>query len=252
MHNSAAACAASIGGAAAAAHTAIFSVVMLCFTVGDVGSSLTQAYLPPFAAANDAPPPDDEDEPARRRLSLRRLRRGRRRTAPTFDAVAAAPTIGRMLASAGLISAAVVGISSAIIGGAGAYAIASEPSVVAEMRKVLPLVAGTLALHASAVTIEGLLLARRDFSSLNNIYAAVAASLVGLYTLVRRTGAGLAGVWSTYIFFQLSRVMLFGWRAELWRPKILRLLWRQAGAAKAVEAAPMPAEPPAIGVAPSG
>ena len=52
MHNSCAAAAASLGGAPAAAHTALFAVAMLCFTFGDVGSSLSQAFLPAFASTN--------------------------------------------------------------------------------------------------------------------------------------------------------------------------------------------------------
>tara|TARA_B100000513_G_scaffold180566_1_gene99106 strand:+ start:560 stop:691 length:132 start_codon:yes stop_codon:yes gene_type:complete len=43
MHNSSAATAASLGAVEAAAHTALFAIAMLCFTFGDVGSSLAQA-----------------------------------------------------------------------------------------------------------------------------------------------------------------------------------------------------------------
>ena len=45
MHNSAAAAAASLGGAAAAAHTALFATAMLCFTFGDVGSTMAQVDI---------------------------------------------------------------------------------------------------------------------------------------------------------------------------------------------------------------
>ena len=46
MHNGCAATAACLGGAAAAAHTALFATGMLCFTIGDVGSSLCQVITP--------------------------------------------------------------------------------------------------------------------------------------------------------------------------------------------------------------
>lgn len=48
-HNSCAATAASLGGAPAAAHSALISVAMLCFVLGDVGSSMSQSFLPAFA-----------------------------------------------------------------------------------------------------------------------------------------------------------------------------------------------------------
>ncbi|KAL9182065.1 hypothetical protein ACHAXT_012408 [Thalassiosira profunda] len=49
-HNSCSATAASLGGVRAAAHTAVVSVAMLCMVLGDVGSSLSQAFLPPFSS----------------------------------------------------------------------------------------------------------------------------------------------------------------------------------------------------------
>ena len=48
LHNSSSLTAASLGGADAAAHTVVMSVAMFCFVLGDVGSSLSQAFLSPF------------------------------------------------------------------------------------------------------------------------------------------------------------------------------------------------------------
>ena len=69
MHNACAATAASLGGAPAAAHTALMAVASLCFTFGDVGSSLAQAYLPAFSSttpAGERPPKHHFDPPPSR------------------------------------------------------------------------------------------------------------------------------------------------------------------------------------------
>ena len=77
------------------------------------------------------------------------------------------------------------------------------------MRRALPLVAATLATHGSAVTLEGLLLARKDFRGLALTYGAVGASIAAMLALVRRSNAGLLGVWAVYVWYCLSRVVAF-------------------------------------------
>ena len=89
------------------------------------------------------------------------------------------------------------------------------------MQGVLPIVALGLTMHATANTLEGFMLAKRDFTSLAYIYALVAATLPPLHYLIRTAGWGLSGVWWLYVWFQLSRVVGFAWRGGLLR----RGLW---------------------------
>ena len=109
---------------------------------------------------------------------------------------------------------------------AGAGALTADAAVHAQMCAVLPLVAATLATHGTAVTLEGLLLARRDFRALALTYAAIGASVGGLLALVRGGaaasagggiaaaaggggGGGLLGVWAVYVWYCAVRVVAF-------------------------------------------
>lgn len=187
MHNSCAAAAASLGGAPAAAHTALFSVAMLCFTFGDVGSSLSQAFLPAFASISPSSDPKGK---------------------PLFDLVSATPTLKQLLRCTFAISATVVCLSSALLTIFSSH-ITRDPAVLQQMRAVLPLMIATLSFHGTAVTLEGLLLARKNFSGLTVTYTGVAISMAILLALVQRSGAGLLGIWGCYIWFQASRIMAF-------------------------------------------
>lgn len=186
MHNSCAAAAASLGGAPAAAHTALFSVAMLCFTFGDVGSSLSQAFLPAFASVSPSDP------------------KGK----TSFDLASATPTLKQLLRCTFAISATVVCLSSALLTIFSSH-ITRDPAVLQQMRAVLPLMIATLSFHGTAVTLEGLLLARKNFSGLTITYTGVALSMAILLAMVQRSSAGLLGIWGCYIWFQASRIMAF-------------------------------------------
>ena len=108
-HNSSSATAASLGGVQAAAHTALISVALMCMTMGDVGSSLSQAFLPPFSTK-------DKDG------------------STTFDVDAAMPTIRQLLKCTLSISATVMCLATLLIGALGGR-ITTDPLVLAEMRK---------------------------------------------------------------------------------------------------------------------
>ena len=79
-HNACASTAASLGRAKAAAHTALLSVAMLCFLLGDVWSSLAQAFLPAFVRSSVEEMRDDDNDSSQ----------------PHFDLTAALPTITQM------------------------------------------------------------------------------------------------------------------------------------------------------------
>jgi len=95
--------------------------------------------------------------------------------------------------------------------------ITSDQAVVRTMKSALPFLVATLTMHGTAVTLEGVLLAKRDLVALNRIYACVAASILMAYTYVRRSGTGLLGVWSVYVWFQFSRLLAFGFRSDVFR-----------------------------------
>ena len=206
LHNSAAKTAASMGGAAAAAHTVIFSVAMFCFVLGDVGTSLALAFLPRFAKNGGE---------AEGRLA--------------FDVAAARPSVANILRVCWTISGVCVAASSAVVL-RGARAFTTDGAVVNAVAACLPLTAGTLALHASAVTLEGVLLVRRDLGFLCGFYAFLAACVAALHGAVARRNLGLRALWGVYVYFQGVRALAFAWRAGLLTPRAFLAARRPARA----------------------
>ena len=257
IHNSSSATAAALGSTAAAAHTALFSIAMLCFTVGDVGSSLCQAYLPAFIdrslttehatmktsqSSSGKRMTEPKNESGRFRLCYPRTRTGRvltnlikaarflprdvlgwmnnpRRAVQSksgeprtnLDLVAARPTIIQLLKTMFGVSACVVAIAATIII-VFSGKISCDPAVVRQMLLILPFMAAALSLHGTTVTLEGLLLAQKDFSFLSVVYIFIASSCVMFHSLIRRYNLGLFCVWSVYIYFQFSRLVVFSLR----------------------------------------
>lgn len=193
MHNSAAITAASLGGAEAAAHTTIFATAMLCYTAGDVGSSLAQAFLPAFA----------NKKGSIGGMSVWEGDSG-------FDLKNARPNILKILQTAWCISATVCALASIVVLGF-ANQLTCDPLVVYNMRRVLPLVLASLSLHATAITLEGLLLAQGAQNQLISVYVIVSLVIAATFRSISKGvfGAGLVPIWSVYVFFQLSRVILF-------------------------------------------
>jgi Na+-driven multidrug efflux pump len=201
-HNSSAATAACLGGARAAAHTALISVAMLCFTFGDVGSSLSQAFLPAFTMT--------------KRKGEESLQGANGNE--YFDLDAAMPTMKQLLKCTLCISTTVVCLSSIIIGIFGRQ-ITADPAVLLEMRKILPFLATALSLHGTAVSLEGLLLSQKKLRGLTLFYSVLAAMIVAIQVMTRKWGLGLAGVWGCYIFVSGSRVIAFSALGGLVRPR---------------------------------
>lgn len=199
MHNACSAAAASLGGAPAAAHTALMAVAWLCFTFGDVGSSLAQAYLPAYVASS----PQSKGV-----AGVAGVASAQRGGAPAFDLAAARPTINQLLKCTLSISATVVAISTVMLT-VGSAQLTADPNVRKQMRRVLPLMAATLATHGTAVTLEGLLLARKAFRGLALTYTMVALTVGAALSFVRASGAGLLGVWAVYVWYCAVRVIAF-------------------------------------------
>merc|ERR1719424_389109 len=96
----------------------------------------------------------------------------------------------------------------------GATQMSRDPAVVSQMRAVAPLMAATLCLHGTAVTLEGVLVAQKAFLSLGITYATFAATAAASFTAIRSGlwapgGSGLLGIWLVYVWFQVYRVALF-------------------------------------------
>lgn len=203
LHNSASVTASAIGdGLAGPAHTVIMSVAMFCFVLGDVGSSLAQAFLPTYckkrAVDVDGGYCEIADDGS----------------GPSFDLEKARPAIKAVLRVSVSISAVCVAVSSAILTmGAGAFT--SDAAVATTLRNALPFTAATLSMHASAVTLEGLLLVQRRLGFLCRVYAVMALGIVLANRTVMQRGLGLNGVWAVYVVFQFVRITAFSWRAGL-------------------------------------
>ena len=204
MHNAASATAAALGGAAAAAHSVLYALAFVCFTFGDVGSSLSQAYLPAF---NRGSITDDGEEDAAAEGG--REGEGGAVAAPhAFDMEAARPTINKLVGAMVCVSSGVVALAAFVIAKCGP-SLTSDLAVVAQMRRVLPLMSATLCMHGVTVLLEGLLIAKGDFTLLNKIYTAVVLSIAAMFLGIRGGGGGLLAVWAVYVWYNLSRIVAF-------------------------------------------
>jgi hypothetical protein len=212
-HNACAATAASLGGAQAAAHTALLSVGMLCFVLGDVGSSLAQAFIPAFVR---------EEQQETQSQGMEAIDK-KSRPETHFDLDAAMPTIRQVLKCTLCISATVVCLASVIIGRFGS-SITQDPTVLATMKRTLPWVATALSLHGSAVTLEGILLARKKLRGLTVFYSFLALTILGFQIMTRQLGLGLMGVWGCYCWVCGSRVIAFSALGRMLNP---RKIWEQ-------------------------
>jgi len=195
-HNSCTATAASLGSISAAAHTALSSVVMVCMVLGDVGSSLSQAFLPAFERGSI-------EIETKTTTTTSEIQDGHK-----FDIDAAMPTIRQLLKCTITISAVVTLFAAIAIGLLGGQ-ITSDSRVVATMKQTLPWILGTLCFHGSAVTLEGLLLSCKKFRPLSICYSILAVTVGASQIATRKYGLGLAGVWGCYVWVCASRVVAF-------------------------------------------
>ena len=213
-HNSCAATAASLGGSQAAAHSALVSVAMLCFVLGDVGSSMSQAFLPAFVKKTTTTTTTTQQTNSESN-DHKELQTPETTTA--FDLDAAMPTIKQLLRCTLGISSTVMVIAAIMIG-IFPTNITRDPAVVAEMRKTLPWIVTALSFHGSAVTLEGLLLARKKFRPLSVIYSLLAIGVVVFQLVTRQFHLGLGGVWACYVWFCATRVFVFSSIGGLFQP----------------------------------
>ena len=98
---------------------------------------------------------------------------------------------------------------SSLIVGVFAGQLTPDLAVQRQMRRVLPLMVATLATHGTAVTLEGLLLARKAFRGLALTYTGVFFSVAAALHLVRTRSLGLLGVWAVYAWYCAGRAVAF-------------------------------------------
>ena len=77
------------------------------------------------------------------------------------------------------------------------------------LRKVLPFMIATLSAHGTAIMLEGVLLARKQFAGLAATYVVVCGSIAAFLGIVRSRGLGLSGVWLCYVWYCLARAVAF-------------------------------------------
>lgn len=195
--------AALVGGADAAAHVIVFSVAIFSFVVGDVCSSITQAFIPPYYSEHFK----NKDK---RRTSLE----DRASTAATNNA--AQPMVMQILRVALSLSSVCAAAAFAVVSACAKF-MTDDPLVSAASLKLRPWIVAVLSLHATAIAMEGALLARRDLRFLCGLYAGLGALLVYAFTFVNGHGLGLNGVWTAMVSYQFIRIAMLSWRGNFFR-----------------------------------
>lgn len=190
-YNAAVGLAAVMGPVASAAHQIMYSLARLCFTIGDVISSTSQAFLPQFIKTVTLPDGTVQ---------------------VVSDNRAAQPTVVKLLLLAFLVALA----SNAIVLSVPWLKpdwFTNEPSVGVLMGRVAPWAAAGLCMHGSIVGMEGVLLARRDIKWLLASYAIGGVGSFVAFNQIRQTpGAGLVALWQGLLGWQVYRFCLFLWR----------------------------------------
>lgn len=114
-----------------------------------------------------------------------------------------------------------VGVGSSTLGAAalllGGKYMAASPDVLAQLVSIVPPYIACLALTATAVVLDGTLVARKDFAFLVPLqlaaFGALVAGLAACRSLVPEIG--LAAIWVSYLGYLLLRVVAFALRLKL-------------------------------------
>ena len=178
----------TLGVISLASHQVLVSVFFLACKFGDALSQTAQAYLPAcLVASQDSSGPSGSTE-----------------VAQTLS--------NRLFSLSALLGAAVAAISYAVVTRAPTL-FTTDMLVIAQMRRVAPLIASALLIHPACMCAEGLLLGKRELTFLARAYAGnIAVFLTALYAISRRA-LGLSAVWMGLTAFQAVRLAQFGMRA---------------------------------------
>lgn len=131
------------------------------------------------------------------------------------------PAAAAALISTLVRAAACVGVASCLLGGAallgGGKLLAASPEVNLQLRAIVAPYCTCLALTATAVVLDGSLVARKDFGFLVPLQlAALAALLAGLAACrAYLPQLGLAAIWVAYLGYLLVRLIAFSLRLRL-------------------------------------
>ena len=168
----------------------MYSLSRLCFTLGDVMSSVAQAYLPQYVVKS----PSGGLE---------------------FNLKDAKPLIRKLLAMAFGVACVSNTIAFSTLR-LFPHWFTTDKAVAALMGRVVPWVAAGLAMHSTIVAMEGVLLAKKDIRWLMSMYAAGGVlTLAGTWSLAAGAASGrigLSAVWAMLTAYQFYRFVAFLWR----------------------------------------
>lgn len=129
---------------------------------------------------------------------------------PPTGSSGAAKRWAMLIAACGLCVGLLNSGLSAVLATVGAGIFTKEFAVLQGMRKITPIMAGALLLHAFSMSSEGILFASQRMNFMSVSYALNAGlALMSLYADVQN-GLTLTGIWLIKIQFQLVRILLNG------------------------------------------
>jgi Na+-driven multidrug efflux pump len=212
LNTSTAATAARMGGARAAAFTISFAIARFGSHLGFAGNSLARAYLPQYIIVYDPGSPQPVVTVTKRPwLWIPPPPLG-------FDHEAARPALRAIFIVCAGLSALTVTITVASLTWGGHF-FTTDAAVIEALKSSVPSIALLLAVQSTSLTLEGILLSRRDLGFIAASYAIFAVISQGAYFAIQRRDSvfpvTLAAVWSVNALFQVGRCALFATRTEL-------------------------------------
>ena len=190
LYNSATVLITGIGSAALAAHQVMFAAFMFCAAFADMLASTCQAFLPAYVDADSG------------ELRMRDAR----------------PTLNRILALTAGVALLTNGIIRAV---PRAGALFTDDLIVRKlMRSIEGVIGCCLLAHGSCVTLEGVLLVKRDLAFLVASYGVGGLIVAWVARALARAGPTLGNVWMMLTVYQFARAALFA----------ARVFWRRSAA----------------------
>jgi len=117
----------------------------------------------------------------------------------------------RLLFVTGMVSGLVAAVLAALLPLKGAHLFTADLHVAAALRQTAPVLASCVAMHAIALTCEGMLLAQRDLKFLSQSYVITTIATAALLSSPYRP-ATLSGAWGLLALFQGVRALQFALR----------------------------------------
>lgn len=171
----------SLGTVPSGAHQVMIGLFAVCAVCGEPLSQTAQSYLPALKTGKD------------RNLKQARL-------------------LLKSLLIFGVIMGLIVGGIAAVVPWAAPNLFTQDAAVIAEMRKIAAPLHMSLLLTPIVLSLEGTLLAGRDFAFLAKSMVASLVGCVGIVLVGQMLGMGLVANWWTLVCFQSVRMIQAGLR----------------------------------------